>query len=303
MEVNGGCCPKDMKVPLSVIVLTCNEEKNIEGCLKDIYEWAGEIFVVDSGSTDKTIEIARKFTDKIYQNKFESYARQRNWALDNLPISHDWVFFLDADEYLTDELKKEIEEILPVTDYDGFYIKRRFYFMGRWIRHGGYYPTWILRLFRKEKAVVVRDINEYVDVRGKVGYLKNDFVDDNKKGIDEWIAKHSRYATFEAMELIEAEDKGGRIKDKGERIKEKGGDVRMFGNQAQRKRWIRQHIWNPLMPPLIRPFIYFIYRYFFRFGFLDGKEGFIYHFLQGLWFPFLIDVKYLEMKKGNIGDG
>ena len=243
MEVNGGCCPKDMKLPLSVIILAYNEEKNIEDCLENIYGWANEIFIVDSYSNDKTLETANKFTEKIYQNRFESYAKQRNWALNNLPISHDWVFFLDADEYLTDELKKEIEEILPVTDYDGFYIKRRFYFMGRWMRHGGYYPTWILRLFRKEKAVVVRDINEYVDVRGKVGYLKNDFVDDNKKGIDEWIAKHSRYAAFEAMELIEAEEKGQRRKDKG-------GDVRMFGNQAQRKRvsFLASHKANANIP-------------------------------------------------------
>lgn len=282
-----------MKLPLSVIILTYNEEKNIEGCLKNIYDWAEEIFIVDSCSTDKTLETAVKFTDKIYQNKFESYARQRNWALNNLPITHDWVFFLDADEYLTGELKKEIEEVLPVTDCDGFYIKRRFYFMGRWIRHGGYYPTWILRLFRKEKAVVVRDINEYVDLEGKAGYLKNDFVDDNKKGITEWIEKHNRYAAFEAKELL------GRKMNKSENDKEGNGDMRFFGNQAERKRWIRRYVWNPLMPPLIRPFIYFIYRYFFRLGFLDGKEGFIYHFLQGLWFPFLIDVKYIEMKKGK----
>lgn len=280
-----------MKPPLSVIILTYNEEKNIEGCLKNMYGWANEIFIVDSYSNDKTLETANKFTEKIYQNRFESYARQRNWALNNLPITHDWVFFLDADEYLTEELKKEIEEVLPVTDYDGFYIKRRFYFMGRWIRHGGYYPTWILRLFRKEKAVVVRDINEYVDVKGKAGYLKYDFVDDNKKGIDEWIAKHNRYAAFEAKELLD------RKMNKSENDKEGNGDMRFFGNQAQRKRWIRQCIWNPMMPPLIRPFIYFIYRYFFRLGFLDGKEGFIYHFLQGLWFPFLIDVKYIEMKE------
>ena len=286
-----------MKLPLSVIILTYNEEKNIEGCLKSIYGWANEIFIVDSHSSDKTLETANKFTEKIYQNRFESYAGQRNWALNNLPIAHDWVFFLDADEYITGELKKEIEEVLPVTDCDGVYIKRRFYFMGRWIRHGGYYPTWILRLFKKEKAVVVRDINEFVDVEGKAGYLKNDFVDDNKKGITEWIAKHNRYADYEAMELVKAKEKGQRIKDKGE--KGGGESAKLFGNQAQRKRWIRQYIWNPLMPPLIRPFIYFIYRYFFRLGFLDGKEGFIYHFLQGLWFPFLIDVKYIEMKRRN----
>ena len=106
MEVNGGCRSKDMKLPLSVIILTYNEEKNIEGCLKSIYGWANEIFIVDSHSSDKTLETANKFTEKIYQNRFESYAGQRNWALNNLPIAHDWVFFLDADEYITEELKE-----------------------------------------------------------------------------------------------------------------------------------------------------------------------------------------------------
>lgn len=144
----------DKKIPLSVIVLTYNEEKNIEDCLKSVYGWADEIFIVDSYLTDKTLELAKKYTDKVYQSKFEGYPKQRNWALDNLPFSNEWIFFLDADERPSDELKKELKEVLnKVPLYiEGFYIKRRFIFMERWIKHGGYYPTWLLRIFRHRAA-------------------------------------------------------------------------------------------------------------------------------------------------------
>jgi len=274
---------------LTVIILTYNEEIHIARVINNVKVWCKDIIVLDSGSQDKTIEIAKKLGAKIFYRKFDTYAKQRNYAIKELPINTEWILFLDADEYLTEELKIEIEEILPRTDKDGFYLKRRFYFMGRWIKHGGYYPIKILRLFKKDKAFVERDMNEHIIVNGKIGELKNDFIDENHKSISDWIDKHNRYSTFEAQELIKYE----------QRRKEKKKDemARFFGTQVERKRWIREYIWNPLLPPLVRPFIYFIYRYFFRFGFLDGKEGFIYHFLQGLWFPFLIDVKYLELKR------
>src|SRR4030043_1957706 len=167
------------KTPLSVIILTYNEEKNIEDCFKSVYNWAAEIFIVDSFSTDITLDIAKKYTDKIYQNKFESYSKQRNWALDNLIFSNDWVFFLDADEKPSDELKNEIKNILPKvqSEINGFYIKRRFIFMGRWIKHGGYYPTWLLRLFKYKAArCQERKVDEHFIVRGKTMRLKHDII-------------------------------------------------------------------------------------------------------------------------------
>lgn len=276
-----------INLPLSVIVLTYNEELNIAHSLKNIIDFASDVYVLDSGSTDKTCTIAAEFGTKIFQRKFDNYSNQRNYALKELPIKNEWILFLDADEYLTEELKTEISETLTETEYDGFYLKRRFYFQGKWIKHGGYYPIWILRLFKKEKGFVDRAINEHFKVDGKVGYLKNDFIDDNKKDISEWINKHNSYADYEAMELISA-------------INQSAKDSQLsnfFGSQVERKRWIREKIWNRFLPPLIRPFIYYFYRYFLRLGFLDGKAGFIYHFLQGLWFPFLIDVKYLELKR------
>lgn len=272
---------------LTVIILTFNEELNISNALKNISGWVEEIFILDSGSTDNTLKIAEEYSTKVFYRKFDNYSKQRNYALRELPITTEWILFLDADEYLTEELKKEISETLTKTDCDGFYLKRRFYFQDRWIKYGGYYPTWILRVFKKEKGSVDRAINEHFLVEGKIGYMKNDFIDDNKKGISEWISKHNSYAYYEALELLSARSHSA-------------GDSELnnfFGSQAERKRWIRQKIWNRLLPPLIRPFIYYFYRYFLRLGFLDGKAGFIYHFLQALWFPFLIDVKYLEMKR------
>ena len=137
-----------MSVDLTVIILTKDEEANLPYALENVVGWARDVFILDSGSTDNTCELAESMGAQVFYNKFENYAKQRNHALTELPIQTGWVFFLDADEYLTDELKGEITKTLPQTQYNGFHIKRRFYFMDRWIRHGGYYPTEILRLFR-----------------------------------------------------------------------------------------------------------------------------------------------------------
>lgn len=268
---------------LTVIILTFNEEDNLAQALKSVCGWAEYVYILDSFSTDQTLNIARSFPCQVFQNPFVNYGSQRNFAITKLPVCTEWIFFLDADEYLTEPLKREIEEKLPHTVYQGFYIKRRFYFMGRWIKYGGYYPTWILRLFQKTRARVVREINEHVQIEGSTDFLEHDFVDSNRKGIGHWIEKHNRYADFEAQQL--------------HNNTRRCEYARFWGTQAQKKQWIRDYVWSPFLPPLIRPFLYFIYRYFFRFGFLDGKEGFIYHFLQGLWFQFLIDVKYLEAKR------
>jgi len=275
-------------IDLTVIILTYNEEIHIERAINNVKGWCKYIYILDSGSTDKTITIAEQLGAKIFYRKFDNYANQRNYALNNLNIPTEWIFFLDADEYLTEELKEEITCILKNTRKNGFYIKRRFIFMGRWIKYGGYYPVKLLRLFRKGTAKVIRNINEHIDVEGQVGELQNDFIDEQLKGLTHWIEKHNRYSTLEALELIDYE------KRRKNKIDDSFG--KLLGTAPQRKRWIREHIWNPLMPPLIRPFLYFIYRYIFKLGFLDGKEGFIFHFLHALWFHFLIDVKYLEIK-------
>lgn len=259
-----------MKSPISVIILTYNEELNIEDCLKSVTGFADEVFVVDSYSTDKTLDIAKRYGAKIVQHPYENQAQQFNWALDNLNIKTEWVLRLDADEYLTEELKNEITEKLKnmASNINGFYLKRKNYFMGRWIKYGGYYPTWILRLFRNGKArSEQRAMDEHIILsEGKAGKFKSDFVDDNKKDLTWWIAKHNNYAWREASDV-------------------------MSGSYGRGKKKFYYHL-----PLFCRAFAFFIYRYFFRLGFLDGKEGLIFHFLQCFWYRFLIDAKIYEHK-------
>ena len=271
---------------LTVIILTFNEERNLQQALDSVAGWSAQTLILDSYSTDRTLEIAKQYHCQVFQNRFENYAKQRNHALMELPIAGQWILFLDADEWLPEDLKTEITVLTAANPREnGFYVPRRMMWMGRWIRRG-YYPTWILRLFRHGTARCEdRAINEHLIIDGEHGYLKNDLMHEDQKGITEWIAKHNSYASYEAAELV-----NNRAAQNYQEI-----DVRLFGTQAQRKRWIRYRLWNRL-PPLLRPFLYFAYRYIFRAGFLDGKEGFIFHFLQALWFPLLVDIKYLEQQ-------
>jgi hypothetical protein len=183
------------------------------------------------------------------------------------------------------DIKEEILSVIKSKpEENGFYLKRRLIWMGQWIKRG-YYPTWILRLFRYRKARCEdRAVNEHLVVEGKTGYLQNDFMHEDKKGITDWISKHNHYSTFEAKECFKNLDKTDQV------------EMRFWGTQEQRKRWLRYRVWNRL-PPLVRPFLYFFYRYILKGGFLDGRAGFTFHFLQGLWLQMLIDIKYLEMKQ------
>lgn len=271
--------------PITILILTYNEEENITRCLQNVSGWASQVIVIDSYSSDKTVDIVKSFGVKVYQHKFEDYSKQRNWVLDNVKFKNEWVLFLDADEILSSELKSEISQELPLLpkDVSGIEVKRRFYWMGRWIKHGGTYPVWLLRIAKHKKAKWdSRSVNEHMMVDGKVVRFKNDIIHDNKKSIGDWILKHSRYATLEAEELIKYA-KGQ--KDTMAKIK---------GTQTQRKRWLREKIWNRL-PLFVRPFLYFFYCYIIKLGSLDGKAGFVYHILHKFWYRFLIDVKYLEM--------
>lgn len=282
------------RVPLSIVVLTYNEELNIAQCLRSIAGWAEEVFVVDSFSSDRTVEIAREHEAKIVQHEFNGYADQRNWSLKQLPFSQEWVLYLDADEMAPPELRDEVAAVLADVppEVQGFYIKRRLIFMGKWIKWGGYYPTWLLRLFRPGAAHCdERSVNEHFSVGGQTRALRNDLIHHDQRGFSHWIEKHNKYATLEARELMRAESiKNG--------VASASVPAKMFGEPPERTQWLRTVVWARA-PLLARPFLYFIYRYVFRLGFLDGREGFVYHFFQGLWFQFLTDVKYLEIKRGR----
>lgn len=271
-----------MTADLTVIILTYNEEENIAHALQSVCGWARQVIVLDSFSADRTLAIAHGFDAACATHRFEGFVQQRNYALDSLPLEAEWVLFLDADEWITDELKAEISARLSSTPAEnGFYLKRRFFWMGRWIRRG-YYPTWILRLMRRGTGRwEARSVNEHLIVEGAVGHLGHDIVHQDRKSLGDWTDKHNRYAALEANELLAGSD--GRLQV----------SPRLLGSQAERKRWLRRNIWDHL-PLLVRPAIYFIYRYVLRAGFLDGRAGFSYHFLHALWYPMLIDLKYLE---------
>lgn len=276
-----------MRISLSVIILSQNEELHLGRCLDNVQDWADEVFVVDGYSEDKTPSIAKKYRINFVQHKFVNQSRQFEWALAHLKIKNEWILRLDCDEYPTPELKREIGEVLPtVSDkINGFELKRRVYFMGRWLRHGGYYPVWILRLFRKDKAKMEqREMDEHlVLTEGKVGKLKNDFIDDCRRDMSFFTDKHNKYASREAAALT---DNQSRL-----RLQSK-----LFGSQTERRRCLKENLYLRL-PLFFRSFIFFIYRYFFRLGFLDGKEGLIFSFLQCFWYRFLVDAKLYERQK------
>ena len=271
--------------PIAVVILTFNEERNLPAALESVCGWARQIFVVDSFSADRTVEIARAYGAEVYQHPFEHWATQRNWALDNLPIQTPWVLFLDADERATAELAREIAQVLPQapSEVAGFYINRRFIFMSRWLRHGGYSPNWILRLVRPEQTrVIPAGDREYFQVSGIARRLKGHLIHEDQRGLDFWIAKHNRISGMAAHKLISSASNTGR---------DGSGEL-----EGRWRVWIRNHIVEKL-PLLLQPFVFFIYRYFLRLGILDGKEGLVYYFLHDFWYPFLVAAKTMELKR------
>ncbi|PML10611.1 glycosyl transferase [Vibrio breoganii] len=274
---------------ISVLILTYNEELHIKRCIDSLVPFASDIFIVDSFSTDKTVEIAQSLGAKVYQNPWPgNHAKQFQWGLDNCPIETEWVMKMDSDEFILPELADElISKLASVNQkYSGIYIKRRVNFMGRWIKYGGYYPTWLLRIWRYKNGVMEqRWMDEHIKLSaGSTIQFDNDIVDDNKNDLTWWTTKHNNYATKEAVDLLNTIYG---FKDYDEL------EPNFFGTQEQRKRKIK-HLYAR-MPLFIRPFIYFIFRYFIKFGFLDGKQGLIWHFLQGFWYRFLVDAKINEI--------
>ncbi len=280
------------KASVTLIVLTYNEEIHLARCLESATQLVDKIVVVDSGSTDNTKAIAERCKADFYVNPWPgNQAAQLNWALENLEIRSDWILRLDADEFLNTELVAEIQQKLAETSegITGYYLKRRVYFMNKWIRFGGYYPIKILRLWRKGFAYCeLREMDEHMILtRGDAAVFKNDFSENNLNDISWWISKHNDYASREAREFPKNLQGSKEMLDEG-----------FSKSQEKRKRWYKKNLYNRL-PLFIRPFLYFIFRYFLLLGFLDGRRGFIWHFLQGLWYRFLVDVKIFQNKKNS----
>jgi glycosyltransferase involved in cell wall biosynthesis len=278
---------------LSVVILTYNEEQNLPTCLKSLQALGCPTFAVDSGSADRTREIAAQFGVGVLDHPFTTHTQQWAWALGNVPSESEWVLALDADQAITPELATEIRTQLKDSPYDGWYIKRRQVFRGRWIKHGGYYPKYLLKLFRRDKVHL--HIGDAVDhhfyVSGPCGKFHHDLIEANRKedNISFWVSKHNRYAVLMASE---------------ECSNQSGNGVTpiapaLFGTPDQRALWLKR-AWRRL-PLYMRPALYFIYRYFLRGGFLDGKEGFIFHFLHAYWYRLLVDINIDDARR-TIGD-
>lgn len=275
---------------LTVIILTKNEEKNIEKCLRSLKNLSKRIVLVDSYSTDQTASLARQLGAEVVEHPFESHAEQFNWALENLSIATEWVMRLDADEELLPELVSELEELLPSLGdaVNGVILRRRVYFMGRWLKHGGKYPELLLRVFRRGCGrSEMRQMDEHlVLLSGTAVTSRNDFLDNNQKCLEWWTAKHNWYSDKEVLDHLQSQSHDD----------ESAVDAGSSSKQAKIKRIVKQKGYYRL-PPFFRAHLYFIYRYYFRLGFLDGKEGKIYTFLQAYWYRFLVDAKLYEYEK------
>jgi glycosyltransferase involved in cell wall biosynthesis len=277
---------------LSVIILTANEEIHIRRCIENVLPLTKEIFLVDSFSTDKTVEIAESLGAKVYQNKWENnHAKQFNWGLTHLPIQTQWVLRLDADEYLTDELIAEVKEKLPQMnpDVSGIILKREQYCFGKWV-----HPLQLLRIFEYGKgACEQRWMDEHILLSsGKTVEFEHEFLDHNLNTFGWWIQKHNGYSIREAIDLLDLEYNLSGIDTIEINIGKDAGEKR-----KKKLRYARS-------PLFLRSFLYFIYRYIFKLGFTKGKAGFIWHFFQGWWYRTLVDVKIYEIKRacGNNKD-
>lgn len=285
---------QDHPSPASVtlIVLTLNEQLNLPHCLTSVEGLVDKIVVVDSGSGDGTQEVAARFGASVIEHPFENQASQFNWALEHLRIDTEWVLRLDADEYLMPELRDEIRATLPRLPrvVTGLFMKRRMVFQGRWVRHGGLYPKWLLRLFRTGMACSeFREMDEHLVVtEGETRRLRHDFVDHNRKDLSFWVRKHESYAAREAKML--------RSRERGD-LEPSGHPGKLLGDPRERTRWRKSQLYDRI-PLFVRAFGYFIYRYVVRLGFLDGRPGLVYHVLQGFWYRFYVDAKLWEMRRG-----
>jgi glycosyltransferase involved in cell wall biosynthesis len=281
------------KLPVSVIVAARNEEKNLPRCLEALRD-VGEVYVIDSQSTDATPEIARSLGAKVEQFHYQGgWPKKRQWAMDNLPLRYDWILLIDADEALTPDLTLEIRQAIQTPDCDGYYISLRMYFLGRVLRHGDA-TFWKLSLFRRGKgryecrlrdqdsSMADMEVHEHIVVDGPTLCLKNPLIHHNVESLSRYIEKHDEYSNWEARVLLQGEQCSTDL------------PPAFFGTQAQRRRWLKKRLYA--LPG--SPILLFFYRYFLRLGFLDGISGLIYCGFQAVQM-FHTKAKIYEMKARN----
>lgn len=272
------------------IVLTYNEELHLTRCLDSLAGVADQVYVVDSYSTDSTLEIARDKGVQLVQNPWTTPARQFNWALDHLALDADWVLRIDADEYLTPELAAEIKRSVAsaAVDVHGFYLRRYMCFRGRLLKRGGLFPVQILRLFRTGCARSEdRQMDEHIVLSSGVAQvLRGALIDDNHRDLAWWTAKHNAYAAREALEILAQRH----------HLRPSLDTVGTLRGAAAVKRWIKERIYNRL-PGRTAAVLYFLWRYLLQGGFLDGTAGTDFHVLQGFWYRYLVSVRVDEVER------
>lgn len=277
------------KPSITAIILSFNEELHIARCIERLWPLVERIVVVDSFSTDRTVEIARSLGAEVVQRAFVNQADQFQWALDTIPVTSDWTIRLDADEYCEEGLIATLRDRVPHLpgSVHGVVLRRKMIFRGRWIRHGTYYPVHLLRLWRTGSAAVEqRWMDEHIRLLSgeRVTITDGDFVDENLGTIGDWTAKHNGYATRHMVDFV------------GRSIGLIAAEPRPTDRRARWKRMLREDLFGGA-PLYLRSVLYFVYRYIFRLGFLDGRVGFLWHFMHGFWLFMLIDAKIDEAQQ------
>ena len=273
----------------TVIILTKNEETDIERCIRSVEGWVKRIVIVDSGSTDRTVEIAERLGVEIVRHEpFIDYGRQFNWAIDNLRIKTTWVFRLDADEVITPELRKELEKELEhhaTDDVSGFMMRYKVEFMGRYLMHGGFYPFQKITIFKYGKGrFEERAMGEHIVLsEGRCVDLKNDAIHHTLKTLDLYVSKHNWYATREVQDYFDVRS---------------GRENALLDGQPEKAKKLRDGLYYRL-PMFLRARLFFWYRYYLRLGFLDGIPGYIFAFMQAYWYRTLVDAKLYEHNLKN----
>ena len=279
-----------MNNSIAVVILTFNEEIHIERCIRSAQQVTDKVVVVDSFSTDDTCDIARKLGADVYQHAFENHARQFNWAIENCDIQAQWIWRLDADECIEPSLASKVLQAIEhvAEDVNGIYVNRKIVFMGQPLLHGGWYPAPQIKIIRKGfGASEDKWMDEHLVIfSGNTISVDADQTDDNLNDLTWWSHKHVNYASREAINTLLMEYN---LQQGAEEVK-----PNFWGTNAERKRWLKMKYAKT--PLFVRPLVNFFIRYILKAGFLDGKRGFIWHFMQGYWYRMLVDCKIFELK-------
>lgn len=278
------------KLPITAIVLTLNESRNLRACLNSVYSFLDQIIVVDSFSNDNTLEIAGEFTSEVYKHKFVNHSKQFEYALSLDIIRNEWILRLDADERWSEMGFSELRNIIKNAEVNGIYVIMSIYFMHNRLRFGGMSNNLFLRVFKRSKGYIEkRWMDEHIIVDGlswKSSIVVTESNYDRQENIGLWISKHNAYSTREAVDYLLQ-----KYQYAGER-----GIANLFGNKLERKRWFKEKFYYNI-PLFLRPFLYFLYRYLIKFGILDGFSGLIYNFLHGFWYRLVVDLKIFEIEQ------